>query len=63
MGCLLTSGTLGYGQYLARSDKEFLISSVQSIWNNERIYRGEYRYGKNNEWIPGRHEPILESDD
>lgn len=44
--------------YRTRSGKEFWISSVQSILNNERTYRGEYKYG-NDEWVQGEHEPIL----
>lgn len=42
-----------------RNGKEFVISTVQSIWNNERTYRGMYRYGKDSEWVEGEHEPIL----
>jgi len=45
--------------YKTRNGKEFVISTVQSIWNNERTYRGEYRYGEGGEWVQGLHEPIL----
>lgn len=45
--------------YKTRNDKEFVISTVQSIWNNELTYRGMYRYGKDGEWVQGEHEAIL----
>lgn len=45
--------------YKTRNGKEFVISTVQSIWNNEPTYRGMYRYGKDGEWVQGEHEPIL----
>ena len=45
--------------YKSRFGKKFAISSVQSVWNNERTYRGEYKYGENGEWVKGQHEPIL----
>lgn len=45
--------------YKTRGGKKFLISTIQSILNNERTYRGEYRYGKDGEWVQGQHEPIL----
>ena len=54
-----TMNALNAAGYKTRNGKEFLISTVQSIWNNERTYRGEYRYGKDGEWVQGQHEPIL----
>lgn len=45
--------------YKTRSGKPFPISTIQSILNNERTYRGEYRYGQNGTWVKGQHEPIL----
>ena len=45
--------------YKTRRGKPFVISTVQSIWNNERTYLGEYKYGKTGEWVKGQHEPIL----
>lgn len=45
--------------YKTRNGKEFVISTVQSIWNNENTYRGMYRYGKDGDWVKGEHEPIL----
>lgn len=49
--------------YRTRNGKEFVISTVQSIWNNEPTYRGLYRYGKDGEWVQGQHEPILKEDE
>lgn len=42
-----------------RRGKPFQISTVKSIWDNERTYRGEYHYGKEDKWVQGQHEPIL----
>lgn len=63
-GCtmLSTVDALNEAGLRTRSGKEFVISTVQSIWNNERTYRGEYRYGKDAEWVKGAHEPILKDD-
>lgn len=47
--------------FKTRRGKPFVVSTVQSIWNNERTYRGEYRYGKDGEWVKGAHEPILKN--
>lgn len=58
-----TMAALNAKGYKTRNGKEFVISTVQSIWNNERTYRGEYRYGKNGEWVKGEHEPILKEGD
>jgi len=54
-----TVNALNEHGYKTRRGKPFVISTVQSIWNNERTYRGEYHYGKNSEWVKGVHEPIL----
>lgn len=54
-----TVAALNDAGYRTRNGKPFVISTVQSIWNNERTYRGEYRYGKDGEWVKGQHEPIL----
>ena len=56
---LSTVDELNRAGYRTRSGKEFVISTVQSIWNNERTYRGEYKYGKDGEWVKGEHEAIL----
>lgn len=56
---LTTMKTLNAEGYRTRNGKEFVISTVQSIWNNEQTYRGMYRYGTDGEWVQGQHEPIL----
>lgn len=63
-GCtmLSTVRALNEAGYKTRSGKEFVISTVQSIWNNEPTYRGMYRYGKDGEWVKGLHKPILKED-
>jgi len=55
---LSTVEALNAEGYKTRRGKPFVISTVQSIWNNERTYRGEYKYG-DGDWVPGQHEPIL----
>lgn len=45
--------------YKTRTGTEFGISGVQSILNNEKLYKGLYKYGKTGEWIQGEHEAIL----
>ena len=45
--------------YRTRAGKEFVISTVQSVWNNEMFYKGYYRYGKDGDWVKGQHEPIM----
>lgn len=56
---LSTVDALNEAGYKTRNGKAFVISTVQSIWNNERTYRGEYKYGDSGEWVKGEHEPIL----
>ena len=56
---LSTVDALNQNGYKTRKGKEFVISTVQSIWNNEKFYQGFYKYGKGDEWIPGQHEAIL----
>ena len=56
---LSTVDALNKAGYKTRNGKPFVISTVQSIWNNEPTYRGMYRYGKDSEWVQGQHEPIL----
>lgn len=60
---LTTMKMLNAEGYRTRNGKEFVISTVQSIWHNERTYRGEYRYGPDGEWVQGVHEPILRDED
>ena len=57
-----TVALLNKNGYKTRRGKPFVLSTVQSIRNNERTYRGEYRYGKDGEWVKGQHEPILTDD-
>ena len=45
--------------YKTKSGKPFLISSIQNILKNEKFYRGEYHYGKLDEWVKGQHKAIL----
>lgn len=59
LSMLSTVKALNDAGFRTRGGKEFMISTVQSIWNNERTYRGEYKYGKDAEWVAGAHEPIL----
>ena len=54
-----TVDALNAAGYKTRRGKPFVTSTVQSIWNNERTYRGEYHYGKDGVWVKGVHEPIL----
>lgn len=42
----------------SRSGGDFTAASVKSILNNEKLYKGYYKYGDMN-WIKGVHEPIL----
>lgn len=51
--------TLNSEGYTTRNGKRFVISTVQSIVNNRKTYEGFYHYGKNGEWVKGKHEPIL----
>lgn len=44
--------------FSTRKGTPFLNTSVKSIVNNERLYRGFYKYGDMN-WVKGVHEPIL----
>lgn len=43
--------------YKTRRGGKFQISTVQSIWNNEQLYRGYRKVG--DEWVAGQHEAIL----
>ena len=43
--------------YKTRKGGPFQISTVQSIWNNENLYRGYRKSG--DEWVLGEHEAIL----
>ena len=60
---LSTVDALNQDGYKTRNGKAFVISTVQSIWNNEMFYKGYYRYGKDGEWVKGSHEAILKDQD
>lgn len=49
--------------FLTRYGKPVSFSNVQNIWQQERTYRGEYHYGKTDEWVKGQHEAILKEDE
>lgn len=42
-----------------RSGTAFSISTVQTIYENKKVYQGFYRYGKQTDWVQGQHEAIL----
>lgn len=43
-----------------RSGTKFSISTVQTIYENKKVYEGLYRYGgEKAAWVKGVHEPIL----
>jgi site-specific DNA recombinase len=46
-----------------RSGTSFSISTVQTIYENKKVYQGFYKYGKRSEWVKGVHEPILKEGD
>ena len=56
---LSTVDALNSEGYKTRKGKPFVISTVQSIWNNEPFYHGMVRYERDGEWVPGQHEAIL----
>lgn len=43
-----------------RSGTKFSISTVQTIYENRKVYQGYYRYGKQTEWVEGAHEALIE---
>ena len=48
--------------YRTRKGTKFQNTSVRSIVNNEQLYRGMYKYGKEMNWVKGVHEPILQGE-
>lgn len=58
-----TVDALNEAGYKTRKGGKFVISTVQSIWNNERTYRGWYKYGKDGQWVKGRHQAIIPDED
>ena len=63
MNILNTLQALNEKGFKTRNGKSFEYSTVHSIWNNEKTYRGWYRYGATGDWVRGVHEPILDGDD
>lgn len=45
-----------------RSGKPFLISTVQTIYENKNVYLGYYKYGKAASWVKGEHKAIISED-
>lgn len=41
-----------------RRGNSFTISNIQKLLENEKTYRGYYKYG-DMDWVKGKHEPIL----
>lgn len=58
-----TADALTAAGYKTRGGKPFQYSTVKGIWDNEKTYRGWYRYGKDGEWVKGQHEAILKDED
>lgn len=52
------SGALELKGYTTRKGGKFQASTIKGILDNERTYRGEYKYG-DGEWVKGQHEPLL----
>lgn len=49
--------------FRTRKGTHFTAATVSSILNNEPLYRGMYKYGKEMNWVRGVHEPILKDGD
>ena len=45
--------------YVTRKGRGFQVSTIKSIIENEPLYRGMYKYGKEMNWVKGVYEPIL----
>ena len=45
--------------YRTRNGSMFVASSIKSILDNEMVYKGYYKYGKDADWVKGVHQPIL----
>lgn len=50
-------------RFKPRTGARFYSAGVGTILANQRTYLGFYRYGKDGEWVKGRHEPIITEDD
>lgn len=53
---------LNLSEVRPRAGGDWAISSVKNIIDNEKMYRGMYRYG-NKKWVKGQHEAILRDKD
>lgn len=49
--------------YKPRKGSSFLPPQVQNILKNEKLYRGYYKYGKMEKYVPGVQEPILSEEE
>ena len=45
--------------YKTRNNKDYGLSTVQSITDNRKTYEGYYKYGKEGQWVKGQHQPLL----
>lgn len=59
---LTIAGELNKQGETTRKGTQFQAATIKSILSNERTYRGEYKYGKEMNWVKGVHEPILKDD-
>lgn len=57
---LLIAKTLRGRGYKTKTGKDWYNVQVGNILRYERFYKGEYRYGKDGEWVKGKHQPILD---
>ena len=56
-------GELRERGYKTRKGNDFQTSTIKSILDNEPVYRGMYKYGKEMNWVKGVHEPILKEEE
>lgn len=42
-----------------RNGGKYIISTIQTIYENKKVYQGFYRYGKQADWVEGEQEAIL----
>ena len=60
---LMIAEKLNQMGYKTRKGTKFLNTTVKSILEREKFYRGLYKYGKQTSWVQGVHEPILTDED
>ena len=58
VGLLQTANKLNDMGFHTRKGGQFYASNIKSIIENEKTYRGFYKYG-GADWVKGQHEPIL----